>query len=332
MACSNSGDYPVCVAQAIDEGGLAELRARQTAARAEGRLYGIGLTAVVEPSVSNMGYITTVLTPEERRKAGPKNGAQATATISLDPGGAVSVHVSSVPQGQGHRTVVSQIVADVLGLKPVRRPRQHRHGYGARRLVDRVGQLREPLRAGGVRRRATRRGAASSDKLARAAAGQLNVPADEIEFAQGRVRAKGNPDNALPFGRLAAAAHWAPGTLAEDDQALRETVFWTPPQLTAPTEDDGINSSLCHGFIFDFCGVEVDRVTGAVRIDKYVTMHDCGRVLHPGMVAGQVDGRLRARARRGAAGGIRLRRRRRVHLRHVRGLPAADHASKCRRR
>ena len=67
-------------------------------------------------------------------------------------------------------------------------------------------------------------------------------------------------------------------------------MFWTPPQLTAPTEEDGINSSLCHGFIFDFCGVEVDRMTGAVRIDKYVTMHDCGRVLHPGMVAGQVTG------------------------------------------
>src|SRR5262249_59117421 len=41
---------------------------------------------------------------------------------------------------------------------------------------------------------------------------------------------------------------------------------------------------------FDFCGVEIDRVTGAVRIDKYVTMHDCGRVLHPGMVAGQITG------------------------------------------
>src|SRR5207248_6916692 len=106
------------VQQAIDEGGLTELRARQKQARADGRLYGIGLTAVVEPSVSNMGYITTVLTPEERRKAGPKNGAQATATISLDPGGAVSVHVASVPQGQGHRTVVAQIVADALGLKP----------------------------------------------------------------------------------------------------------------------------------------------------------------------------------------------------------------------
>ena len=67
-------------------------------------------------------------------------------------------------------------------------------------------------------------------------------------------------------------------------------MYWTPPELTPPTEDDEINSSLCHGFIFDFCGVEIDRVTGAVRIDKYVTMHDCGRVLHPGMVAGQITG------------------------------------------
>jgi 2-furoyl-CoA dehydrogenase large subunit len=285
----DSGDYPAAIDKAVEEGGLAELRARQTAARAEGRLYGVGLTAVVEPSVSNMGYITTVLSPEERRKAGPKNGAQATATIALDPGGAVSVHVASVPQGQGHRTVAAQIVADVLGLKPsdirvvtdldtARDAWSIASGNYASRFAPAVG--------GAVQLAAER----IREKLARAAAAQLNVPADAIEFAGGRVRARGNPDNALPFGRLAAAAHWAPGTLAEEDQALRETVFWTPPQLTAPAEDDGINSSLCHGFIFDFCGLEIDRVTGAVRIDKYVTMHDCGRVLHPGMVAGQVTG------------------------------------------
>jgi len=230
-----------------------------------------------------------VLTPEERRKAGPKNGAQATASIALDPGGAVSVHVSSVPQGQGHRTVVSQVVADALGLKP-----------SDIRVVTEMDTARDAwsIASGNY---ASRFGAAVcgavqlaaervKEKLAHAAAAQLNVQIDEIEFVAGRVRAKGNPDNALPFGRLAAAAHWAPGTLSEEEQALRETVFWTPPQLTAPTEDDEINSSLCHGFIFDFCGLEIDRVTGAVRIDKYVTMHDCGRVLHPGMVAGQVTG------------------------------------------
>jgi 2-furoyl-CoA dehydrogenase large subunit len=285
----DSGDYPACVAQAVEQGGLGELRERQRASRAKGRLYGVGLTAVVEPSVSNMGYITTVLTPEERRKAGPKNGAQATATIALDSGGAVSVHVASVPQGQGHRTVVSQVVADVLGLKP-----------SDIRVITEMDTARDAwsIASGNY---ASRFGAAVcgavqiaagrvKEKLARAAAAQLNVPAHEVEFVSGRARARGNPDNALPFGRLAAAAHWAPGTLADDDQVIRETVFWTPPQLTAPTVQDGINSSLCHGFIFDFCGVEVDRVTGAVRIDKYVTMHDCGRVLHPAMVAGQVTG------------------------------------------
>ena len=58
------------------------------------------------------------MTPEERRRAGPKNGAQSTATVSLDPLGAVSVQVASAPQGQGHRTVLAQVIADALGLKP----------------------------------------------------------------------------------------------------------------------------------------------------------------------------------------------------------------------
>ena len=128
-------------------------------------------------------------------------------------------------------------------------------------------------------------------KLARIAAAQLNVPADEIEFAGGsvaRARQSGQRHAVLRGSRRRATGR--PALVPDDAQALRETVFWTPPQLTAPTEDDEINSSLCHGFIFDFCGVEIDRVTGAVRIDKYVTMHDCGRVLHPGMVAGQITG------------------------------------------
>src|SRR3954469_17250821 len=185
----DSGDYPAALQKAIDEGGLAELRKRQKAARGKGRLYGIGLTAVVEPSVSNMGYITTVLAPEERRKAGPKNGAQATATIALDPGGAVSVHVASVPQGQGHRTVVSQVVADALGLKPsdirvVTELDTARDAWSiaSGNYASRFG----PAVCGAVQLAAER----LKEKLARAAASQLNVAADEIEFAQGRVRAK----------------------------------------------------------------------------------------------------------------------------------------------
>jgi len=288
-ATLDSGDYSKALETALAQGGFAELRKRQQAARAQGRIYGIGLTAAVEPSVSNMGYITTVLTPEERRKAGPKNGAQATATVSLDPLGGVSVHTASVPQGQGHRTVLAQIVADAFGLKPsdIRVIGEFDTAKDAWSIASGNYSSRFAAAVGGAAHIAAEKVKA---KLARAAASQLNVAAKDIEFIGGRAHARGNPDNAIPFTRLAAASHWSPGLVAEENQALRESVFWTPPELTPPTEKDEINSSLCHGFIFDFCGVEVDRVTGAVRIDKYVTMHDCGRVLHPGMVAGQITG------------------------------------------
>jgi 2-furoyl-CoA dehydrogenase large subunit len=285
----DSGDYAKAIEAAIADGGLADLSARRDEARRQGRLYGIGFATVVEPSVSNMGYITTVLTPEERRRAGPKNGAQATATVALDPGGAVSVHVASVPQGQGHRTVAAQIVADALGLDPkdIRVIADFDSARDAWSIASGNYSSRFAAAVGGAVHLAANR---LKVRLARVAATQLNVPPEEIEFADGRVRARGNRDNALPFGRVAATSHWSPGSVPEEAQALRETVFWTPPELTPPTDADEINSSLCHGFIFDFCGVEIDRTTAAVRIDKYVTMHDCGRVLHPGMVAGQITG------------------------------------------
>ena len=289
-ALLDSGEYAIAMEKALEGGGHAELLRRREAARAEGRLYGIGYAAVVEPSVSNMGYITAVLTPAERKKAGPKNGAQATATISLDPVGGVSVHVASVPQGQGHRTVLSQVVADVFGLRP-----------SDIRVVTDMDTARDAwsIASGNYASRfapavaGTAHLAASKlrDKLARIAASQLNVAASELEFTNGRIQDRANPDNGVSFSRIAAASHWAPGTLPADvDQAIRETVFWTPPELTAPNEADEVNSSLCHGFIFDICAVEVDRITGELRFDRYVTMHDCGRILHPGMVAGQVTG------------------------------------------
>src|SRR6201994_4260004 len=95
-AILDSGDYRTAVDVAIERGGLAKLRYRRDRARSEGRLYGIGFAAVVEPAISNMGYITAVLSPEERDRAGPKSGAQAAATVSLDPLGGVSVAIDSV--------------------------------------------------------------------------------------------------------------------------------------------------------------------------------------------------------------------------------------------
>jgi 2-furoyl-CoA dehydrogenase large subunit len=74
------------------------------------------------------------------------------------------------------------------------------------------------------------------------------------------------------------------------EPGLRETVFWTPEQLAAPDEQDRVNTSAAYGFGFDICAVEIDRDTGKVRIDRYVTVHDAGRLLNPALADGQIRG------------------------------------------
>jgi 2-furoyl-CoA dehydrogenase large subunit len=289
-AVLDSGDFGGAIDSAVAKGGLDDLQRRRDAARAEGRLYGIGYAAVVEPSISNMGYITTVLTPEERRKAGPKSGAQATATVALDPLGGVSVQVASVPQGQGHRTALAQVVGDVLGLAlhDIRVTAELDTAKDAWSIA--AGNYSSRF-AGAVAGAAHLAASRLREKLARIAAPLLNVTPDAVVFAGGKIFARGNPDNALGFARIAGTSHWAPQGLGEGvEPALRETVFWTPPTLAAPNEAEEINSSAAYGFIFDFCGVEIDRDTGKLRIDKYVTMHDAGRLINPALVDGQVRG------------------------------------------
>ncbi|AHL75702.1 carbon monoxide dehydrogenase [Stutzerimonas stutzeri] len=287
-ALLDSGDYPATVDLAVREGGLDELLQRREQARAEGRLYGIGYTAVVEPSISNMGYITTAMTPEERRKSGPKNGAVSTATVSVDPLGGVTVHISSTPQGQGHQTVVAQIISQVLGvaLDSINVNVELDTGKDAWSIASGNYSSRfAGAVAGSVYKAAVR----IRERMANIAASMWDVPVDQVRFANGKVFVEDGPNQA--FHRIAGSTHWSPGLLPESEEGgLRETAFWTPPQLTAPDDNDCVNSSLCYGFIFDYCGLEVDRVTGEVHIDRYVTCHDAGRILNPMLVDGQIRG------------------------------------------
>jgi 2-furoyl-CoA dehydrogenase large subunit len=289
-AVLDSGDYQSAVAEAVETGCLAELRERRDKARAAGRLYGIGYAAVVEPSISNMGYITMALSADERRRAGPKSGAQAAATVAFDPLGGVSVTIDSLPQGQGHRTVVAQVVGDVFGLPPDRIRVHAEFDSGKDAWSIAAGNYSSRF-AGATAGAAYLAACRLRDRLTRIAAAQLNLRPDEIRFEGGRVFAAANPDNALTFTRLAGTSHWAPDSLPDGAAAaLRETVFWTPPGLAAPNDRDEVNSSAAHGFVFDFCGVEIDRDTGKVTIDRYVTMHDAGHILNPALFDGQVRG------------------------------------------
>lgn len=288
-ALLDSGNYQAGIALAADEGGLDELLKRRDEARAEGRIYGIGYAAVIEPSISNMGYITTAMTPEERRKAGPKNGAVATATINVGPLGDVSVHVSSAPQGQGHQTTVAQVVAEVLGvalesivvnveLDTQKDAWSIASGNYSSRFAGAV--------AGAVYKAALK----IRDRLAMIAAEQLQASPEDIRFANGKIFVV-DGGAVAPFHRIAGATHWSPGLLPEGESGgLRETAFWSPPQLVAPDDQDQVNSSLCYGFVFDICGLEIDRMTGEIHIDRYVTCHDAGRLLNPALVDGQIRG------------------------------------------
>ena len=289
-ALIDSGDYPRAVELAAEQGGLKELVERRDQARREGRCYGIGFAAIVEPSISNMGYISTVLTPAERAKAGPKNGGIATATVSIDLLGSVSAVIASAPQGQGHMTVIAQVLADVFGLRPD--DIAVNVDLDTQKDAWSVASGNYSSRfAGAVAGTAHLAGMRLREKLARIAAKQLGCAPDAVRFEGGKVFASGVPEKALPFARVASGSHWAPAQLPEGmEPGLRETAFWTAEQLAAPTEDDRINTSAAYGFVFDICAVEVERGTGRVRIDRYVTCHDAGRLLNPALADGQIRG------------------------------------------
>ncbi|PRZ56061.1 xanthine dehydrogenase molybdenum binding subunit apoprotein [Paraburkholderia fungorum] len=290
-ALLDSGNYQEALRRALAEGGYDELRARREAARKEGRLYGIGFAAIVEPSVSNMGYITTVMPADARRKAGPKSGAIASATVSVDLLGGVVVTIASTPAGQGHMTVCAQVVADVLGVSPqdvVVNVEFDTHKDAWSVAAGNYSSRFAGAVAGTVHLAAVR----VRDKVARIVSKQLGCAPDEVRFEGGRIYAAGAEDRAQPFGRVAAnAPHWAPALLPEGEEpGLRETVFWNPPNMAAPDENDRINTSAAYGFAFDMCAVEVDRATGRVRIDRYVTAHDAGTLLNPALADGQIRG------------------------------------------
>jgi 2-furoyl-CoA dehydrogenase large subunit len=289
-ALLDSGNYHALAQAVMQKAHDLGLYEKQVAARAQGRLYGIGISAIVEPSISNMGYITTVLSPEQRAKAGPKNGAVATATVGVDLLGGVNVVIASAPAGQGHMTVCAQVVADVLGVRPqdvmvnveldtAKDAWSVASGNYSSRFAGAV--------AGTVHLAACK----LRDKIAAIAAAQWQCEMKDIVFAEGQVRQENNAQHAQAFNRMAALAHWAPALLpAGVEPGLRVTAHWSPEVLSAPDEQDRVNTSCAYGFVFDLCALEIDQATGAVLIEHYITGHDAGKILNPALANGQIRG------------------------------------------
>ncbi len=286
----DAGDYAAALDELLRLADYRALRARLDQARADGRLYGIGIAAGTEPSGSNMAYVSLAQTPEERARTEPKSGANASAVVAIDPSGHVTLRLCSTPNGQGHATVAAQIVADALGLAP--------------EDIDVVTEIDTLTSAWSIasgnysnRFAAIVVGAISqsAEKVARKlkilAADALEEPPERIELAEGYARVTGPSNKRIPLRKVAARAHWNPADLPPDMQAgIYETTFLSPPTLGSPDADDRVPSALTYGFVIDLAAVEIDRETGAIRIDKYVSVHDVGRQLNPLIVEGQAQG------------------------------------------
>jgi len=286
----DSGDYPACLEDVLQLARYDERRAEQQRARAEGRLFGIGLACVVEPSISNMGYITLAQTAAERAQAPPKSGNTEAASVLVGPHGGVSVRIATTPQGQGHATACAQIVADALGLTPAEVDVQTEMDTATSAWTVASGAYSS--RFSGVGAGAVYRAAEQvADKARRIAAHLLECAPDDIELVDGKARVRGNPERALSLRRIAGTAHWNPESLPDGmDAGLESTSFYAAPNLEPPDDQDRVASSAAHGFIADVAVVEVDRATGEVQVLEYATVHDAGRLLNPLLVEGQMRG------------------------------------------
>lgn len=288
----DSGDYEKGFELALDMGNYKEIEQKREDARKRGKLFGVGLACIVEPSGSNMGYITIALTPEERASSLPKSGCAEAATISMDPMGCVNVRISTTPSGQGHETVSSQIVSDVLGI-----PREQ---------INVVAELDTSTSAwsiasGSYSSRFASLGSSAvfyaahkvRKKLIKIAAYHLKANEDDLTIENGYIISKKDPSIKYSLKRAAGSAHWNPLSLPDGmEPGIYETYYYTAKVAEPPDENDLVNSSVTYGFVADMVTVEVDPDTGEVQIIDYFTVHDAGKLLNPLIVDGQIYGGL----------------------------------------
>jgi CO/xanthine dehydrogenase Mo-binding subunit len=250
----DSGDYLPALEQAAASIGYERfVRDEQPRLRAEGRRLGIGIVNYVEGT-----------------GIGPYEGAR----VTVEPSGLVRVATGVGTQGQGHFTAFAQIVADTLGVD-----------VGSVRVV--TGDTREfhwgtgtfASRGAVVAGTACRAAATTvRDKALDLAEQRLGVPREQLELAGGRVRAMADTGDSIGLGELAAHANPLRGAVTSGaEPGLEATAYFGPER--------GSTANGVHAMI-----VEVDPETALVRIDRYVVVHDCGHLINPTIVEGQIQG------------------------------------------
>jgi carbon-monoxide dehydrogenase large subunit len=249
----DSGDYPECQRRALAAAGYADFPARREAARREGRLIGIGLSNYVE---------------------GTGRGPFESATVRIGPSGQIVVATGAAAQGQGTHTMLAQLAADAFGVHP-EKVEVKSGDTAATPLGHGAYASRQAVVAGNAVHLAARMVA---DKTRQAAAAMLEVAPDDLELVDGLVRVKG-ADLKRTLGQIAHALSGVAGFALPPNitPGLSASVDYQPPAITYTNGSHVVE-------------VEVDIETGMVRLLRYVVVHDCGRMINPMMVEGQVHG------------------------------------------
>jgi carbon-monoxide dehydrogenase large subunit len=271
----DSGDYPKGLDLLLREVDYAGFEARREAARAEGRRIGIGLACYVEGT-----------------GIGPYEGA----AIDVHGDGTVTVATGLSSQGQGHETMLAQIAGDELGV-PVERIRvttgdTRRIGFGVGTFASRTAVV-----SGNAVQKAA---AEVRRQAAELAARLLEADPQDIEFADGRVDVIGSPGRGLELAQLATLANplrYAFGEESAQAALLTRRLYASQDVPLPDGTTPGLNAveyfspaSGVFGFGMHAAVVEVDEATCDVRILDYVVGHDCGRIINPIIVEGQMYG------------------------------------------
>jgi aerobic carbon-monoxide dehydrogenase large subunit len=263
----DSANYEPLLDKALELSGYAEMRADQAARRERGDTVqlGVGLSTYIEMC----GLAPSNILGALRYAAGGWDGA----TIECLPSGQVIVKTGTSPHGQGHETSWAQIVADGLGVTPDDIEVLHGDTQVTPLGMDTYGS-RSVSVGGAALHFAMEKIKAKARTIA---AHELEVSEDDLEWSDGAFRVQGAPDKARTIPELAVSA-WAAHDLPPGvEPHLNGTAVFDPPNFTWP--------SGAH-----VCVVEVDTETGKTDIVKYVAVDDCGTIINPMIVEGQVHG------------------------------------------
>lgn len=267
----DSGDYEANLDALLSRVGYEELKAKRDAARADGRLLGIGLSSYVE--VCGFGPSVLVGTAFSWASYGLPTAFNGSGVVRVQPDGTCTVTIGTGPSGQGHETTWAQIVSDGLGIPMENIEVQHGDSQDSPMGVGTFGS-RSIAVDGTATYEATNR---VKEKAAVIAGALLEAAPEDIRFADGGASVAGSPDRSVSWADIAQSAY-QPHTLPEGvEGGLESSVVFSPPNATWPF---GSHLAL----------VEVDPDTGDVDLLEYWATDDCGNVINPMIVDGQVHG------------------------------------------